>query len=74
MGPHREEISAHIALVSARSVWLRQKIREVKALDSDSNDRKTGLTVDLADADPRAFALVLDFIYTDMIDPTKGKK
>jgi len=32
------------------------------------------LEVRLPDADPKAFRLVLDFIYTDQIDPTKNKK
>jgi hypothetical protein len=32
------------------------------------------LEVRLPDSDPKAFRLVLDFIYTDQIDPTKNKK
>ena len=30
--------------------------------------------VRLADADPAAFLMVLDYIYTDQIDPTRGHR
>lgn len=52
-------VKGHVAIVAARSQWLRARIREAK-----------GEEVRLPEADPTAFKLVLDYIYTDKIDPT----
>ena len=74
VGGH-EQISAHIAIVVARSDWLRARIREerIKQSASIENENKYNrLKVNLPEADPIAFRLVLDFIYTDRIDPTRN--
>ena len=77
-------VAAHIALVAARSDWLRSRIREAKAgRDAHLSKLFLGdarptqrdcpvLEVRLPEADPDAFKMVLDFIYTDQIDPTRG--
>jgi len=77
-------VPAHIAMVAARSEWLRAKIREAKCnrdahlsklfvADSRPTQRDCPvLEVRLTEADPDAFKMVLDFIYTDQIDPTRG--
>jgi len=79
-------IPAHIAMVAARSDWLRTRVWEAKeARDAHLNKlfevdcRPTQrdcpvLEVRLQDADPAAFRMVLDFIYTDQIDPTRGAR
>jgi len=77
-------VPAHIAMVAARSDWLRARVREAKSgrdahlsklFDADSKPTQRDcpvLEVKLVEADPAAFRMVLDFIYTDQIDPTKG--
>ena len=79
-------VAAHIAMVAARSEWLRARIREAKAsrdahlsklflADSRPTQRDCPvLEVKLNEADPDAFKMVLDFIYTDQIDPTRGNR
>ena len=79
-------VAAHIAMVAARSEWLRTRIREAKAgrdahlsklflADSRPTQRDCPvLEVRLSEADPDAFKMVLDFIYTDQIDPTRGNR
>ena len=79
-------VAAHIALVAARSDWLRSRIREAKAgRDAHLSKLFLGdarptqrdcpvLEVRLPEADPDAFKMVLDFIYTDQIDPTRGSR
>jgi len=110
VGETETVLPAHIAMVAARSEWLRARIREArharnahieKLFGSMSNDavavgtlgggsgaendagarlnRPTEkdcppLEVRLADADPAAFLMVLDYIYTDQIDPTRGHR
>ncbi len=69
VGPKEEEVPAHAALVVARSAWLRDRIKEAKSRRK-GDDADEMLTVSLAEADPRAFRMVLDYIYTDQIDPT----
>ena len=77
-------VPAHIAMVAARSDWLKARIREAKA-SRDEHLRKLFLDdarptqrdcpvleVRLPEADPDAFKMVLDFIYTEQIDPTRG--
>jgi hypothetical protein len=85
--PRRPEVvPAHIAMVAARSDWLRARVREARAarvthLSTLFGGQEGGaprprdcpvLEVRLAEADPTAFRMVLDFIYTDQIDPTRG--
>ena len=77
-------VPAHIAMVAARSDYLRSRIREAKSsrdahlsklfvADSRPTQRDCPvLEVRLTEADPDAFKMVLDFIYTDQIDPTRG--
>jgi len=77
-------VPAHIAMVAARSDWLRARVREAKAgrdahlsklFEADSRPTQRDcpvLEVKLVKAEPAAFRMVLDFIYTDQIDPTKG--
>ncbi|ELT93946.1 hypothetical protein CAPTEDRAFT_218846 [Capitella teleta] len=82
IGKEGEKIEAHIALVAARSAWLRNRIRQaleqfknqkVKSVDEEKEEKGSSLhpQVILPDADPRAFDLVLSYIYTDRIHPTK---
>ncbi|PVD31376.1 hypothetical protein C0Q70_06788 [Pomacea canaliculata] len=69
VGEEPTRIPAHIALVAARSPWLREKIRKAKSQNEVS---ETGnLVVPLQDTNPRAFEMVLSYIYTDRIHPTK---
>lgn len=82
VGPDEERILAHLALVAARSQFLRNKIKQAK----DNRDRHLEelfgtvdvpftdlplLEVKLPDANPEAFEMVLNYIYMDCIDPTK---
>lgn len=68
----RESIPAHIALVAARSSWLSEKIRTAKEQrfleEATSSDP---IQVILPDANPTALKLVLSYVYTDKILPTK---
>ncbi|XP_067650775.1 leucine-zipper-like transcriptional regulator 1 [Haliotis asinina] len=68
VGPENERIAAHIALIAARSGWLRDKTRSAGCLQYGENNR---LEVALPDASPKAFEMVLSYIYTDRIHPTK---
>lgn len=81
-------IPAHIAFVTARSQWLRSLIKQAKekqneqlenCLQQDQHESRRPaqipmLKVKLKDAVPEAFELVLTYIYTDRIDPTKKSK
>ncbi|GFV26886.1 leucine-zipper-like transcriptional regulator 1 [Trichonephila clavipes] len=82
VGLEEKCIPAHISFVSARSQWLRGKIRHAREKQRDKqlqnssdNHREKNYTpilqVKLKDAVPEAFELVLTYIYTDRIDPTK---
>ncbi|XP_059143306.1 leucine-zipper-like transcriptional regulator 1 [Physella acuta] len=71
VGLDQRKISAHIALVAARSPWLRDKIRQSKTQQSIKGDTSR-LEVLLPDKDPGAFEMILSYIYTDKIQP--GKK
>ncbi|KAI8783129.1 leucine-zipper-like transcriptional regulator 1 isoform X1 [Biomphalaria glabrata] len=66
----QKRIPAHIALVVARSPWLRDKIRQCKSQQTKSESGR--LEVFLPDKDPGAFEMILSYIYTDKIIP--GKK
>lgn len=84
-----EEVSivAHVAFVAARSTWLRDKIRKAREAQattqaeaslewgtSGAAQASAMLQVRLPDAVPEAFELVLTYIYTDRIDPTKKSR
>lgn len=73
-GKDQRKIPAHIALVAARSPWLRDKIRQ--ANNQKAYNTTTGrLEVSLPDKSPRAFEMILSYIYTDKIQPsTKGQE
>ncbi|XP_070153632.1 leucine-zipper-like transcriptional regulator 1 isoform X1 [Polyergus mexicanus] len=75
------KIPAHIAMVAARSQFLRTRIRQARE-KRDKHLEQVFSTVDvpikvppleviLKDAVPEAFEMVLNYIYTDHIDPTK---
>lgn len=75
-------VVAHLALVCARSNYLAQLVKQCKEARDDHLERLFG-TVDvpfkdvpkvhvhLPKAVPDAFTMVLNYIYTDKIDPTK---
>ena len=65
----QESIRAHVCIVSARCEWLRQKILVAKSVAKDSPEV---LQVPLQ-VEPAPFRLVLDYIYSDRIDPTQGQ-
>ncbi|RUS77857.1 hypothetical protein EGW08_014370, partial [Elysia chlorotica] len=68
-----KKIPAHIALVAARSPWLRDKIRQAKT-QVTYNSSNARLEVFLPDKSPRAFEMILSYIYTDKIQPSiKGE-
>ncbi|KAK3085495.1 hypothetical protein FSP39_004179 [Pinctada imbricata] len=72
MGKDGERVPAHIAMVAARSSWLADKIRAAKEQQYQVDSPPTGLLeVHLGDEDPTAFKMVLSYIYTDRIHPTK---
>ncbi|XP_065220593.1 leucine-zipper-like transcriptional regulator 1 isoform X1 [Planococcus citri] len=78
IGKEEVIIPGHIAVISARSMWLRERIREAKAEEmenktarDDTSEKKPSiLRVRLEDAVPDAFEMILDYIYSDRIDPT----
>jgi hypothetical protein len=90
VGEAEEVVAAHIALVAARSEWLRTRIREARqarhlhinklfgeaaaAMSRPLQQDCPVLEVRLPEAEPTAFRMVLDFIYTDQIDPTRGRR
>lgn len=80
VGELETKILAHIAMVAARSQFLRARIRQArekrdKYLEQQfvntSSNALPPLEVRLKDAVPEAFKMVLNYIYTDRIDPTK---
>ena len=67
-------VSAHSAIVAARSKWLRNKLVEA-IKERDPVDKKSRLKVKLEEnTNEKAFQFVLDFIYTDKIDPTGDRR
>ncbi|XP_040066020.1 leucine-zipper-like transcriptional regulator 1 [Ixodes scapularis] len=89
LGREEVPVPAHVGFVAARSAWLRDKIRkarekqEAQALvDVEGNPELAPwgpmgppiLQVRLPDAVPEAFELVLTYIYTDRIDPTRKSR
>ncbi|XP_011865568.1 PREDICTED: leucine-zipper-like transcriptional regulator 1 isoform X1 [Vollenhovia emeryi] len=79
VGELETKIPAHIAMVAARSQFLRARIRQAREkldkymeqLPKESSNKVPPLEVRLQDAVPEAFKMVLNYIYTDRIDPTK---
>lgn len=81
VSPEEVKIPAHTSFVAARSQWLRGKILHSRERQRDQLERNLPvghqghslpmLQVRLKDAVPEAFELVLTYIYTDRIDPTK---
>lgn len=85
VGTEEVKILAHIALVAARSLYLRNKVRQAKEARDKHLEKLFGTTkvqftdipfveVKLPDANPEAFEMVLNYIYMDCIDPTKKAK
>ncbi|CAG0913872.1 unnamed protein product [Notodromas monacha] len=66
VGSEKVEIKAHACMIAARCEFLKQKLRQTKNCKN-----LVPMVVQLPDADPVAFRFVLDYIYTDKIDPTK---
>lgn len=84
VGDEQTPVLAHQAMLAARSQYLRTKIKEAReellskiesgeeaASNPYSYDSPPQLTVTLTEATPEAFNMVLDYIYTDRIDPTE---
>ncbi|XP_054279790.1 leucine-zipper-like transcriptional regulator 1 [Macrosteles quadrilineatus] len=82
LGPDEVKIPAHVAVVAARSQWLRHRIQQAQETRDKHLETLFGTTqvpfkdiplleVKLIDAVPEAFDMVLNYIYTDRIDPTK---
>lgn len=67
-----KKIPAHIAIVAARSQFLRERIRQAREELKEQMKDLPLLEVRLEDAVPEAFEMVLNYIYTDRIDPTIG--
>ncbi|XP_043239631.1 leucine-zipper-like transcriptional regulator 1 [Amphibalanus amphitrite] len=82
VGPQETRVPAHVAMVAARGHHLRAKVRQAAEARARHLEQVFGtatipyrdtplLEVPLPDAAPEPFQLVLDYIYTDKIDPTK---
>ncbi|XP_012141205.1 leucine zipper like transcription regulator 1 isoform X2 [Megachile rotundata] len=82
VGDSETKIPAHIVMVAARSQFLRALIRQEREKRDKHLEEVFGtvdvpikdlplLEVRLTDAVPEAFEMVLNYIYTDRIDPTK---
>lgn len=64
-----KRIDAHIAIVAARSPFLRNLIRVEK--NSPNSESNAKLQIYLNNINPVAFEVALEYMYTDKIDPTK---
>ncbi|XP_052738734.1 leucine-zipper-like transcriptional regulator 1 homolog isoform X2 [Bicyclus anynana] len=84
VGADQTAVFAHQAMLAARSQYLRAKIKEaneelakrIAAGEEEptaecSYKARPKLTVKLPEATPEAFRMVLNYIYTDRIDPTE---
>ncbi|CAH2233958.1 jg21439 [Pararge aegeria aegeria] len=84
VGVDQTAVYAHQAMLAARSQYLRAKIKEahedlVKRIEAGEEEPTAEcsyksppqLTVKLPEATPEAFRMVLNYIYTDRIDPTE---
>ncbi|XP_039298383.1 leucine-zipper-like transcriptional regulator 1 isoform X2 [Nilaparvata lugens] len=88
VGVNEVRIPAHLAMVCARSQWLKNRVVQAKEEREAHYDKVFSpqvrndlplrslplLEVRLRDAVPEAFEMVLSYIYTDRIDPTKRKE
>ncbi|XP_064102982.1 leucine-zipper-like transcriptional regulator 1 isoform X1 [Macrobrachium nipponense] len=85
VGSEEQRISGHIVFVAARSQYLRNRIRQAMEAREKHLEKLFGtapippqeippLEVKLPDAVPEAFEMVLNYIYTDRIDPYHCKK
>lgn len=80
VGPDEKKIQAHIAIVAARSQFLKSKILTAKesrnlhfeklfgTTEVQLTTEKPQLEVKLPSIEPEAFEMVLFYIYTDIID------
>ncbi|GBP00555.1 Leucine-zipper-like transcriptional regulator 1 [Eumeta japonica] len=84
VGKEETPVLAHQAMLAARSQYLRAKIKEAreesqkKRVSEDattetvnSQSGRPQLIIKLPEATPEAFRMILDYIYTDRIDPTE---
>ncbi|XP_021921772.1 leucine-zipper-like transcriptional regulator 1 isoform X2 [Zootermopsis nevadensis] len=82
VGVEEVKIPAHLAMIAARSQFLRSRIRQAREARDKHLEKLFGTTevpfkdlplleVRLRDAVPEAFDMVLNYIYTDRIDPTQ---
>lgn len=86
VGKDRVPIYAHIAIVAARSAFLRNLIKQSReasgagavvasppspGLPQQQSEQLSVLDVAVPDAEPFAFEMILAYIYTDNIDPTQ---
>ncbi|KAL0270801.1 UNVERIFIED_CONTAM: hypothetical protein PYX00_008093 [Menopon gallinae] len=69
LGEEAQKIEAHLAVVTARSQYLATKIRH-RRKEVPFSDIPL-IQIKLPEAVPEAFEMVLNYIYTDKIDPTK---
>lgn len=85
VGIEEKRISGHVVFVAARSQYLRNRIRQAMEARDKHLEKVYGTTaiptqdmptleVKLQDAVPEAFEMVLNYIYTDRIDPSRCKK
>lgn len=82
VGPEQKKIFGHMAIVAARSAYVRGLLKKSKGKRDDHLEKLFGtvnvpfkevplVEVEFPDANPEAFEMILDYIYTDCIDPTK---
>lgn len=82
LGEDAQKIEAHLAVVTARSQYLATKIRHRREARDKHLELLFGtkevpfsdiplIQIKLPEAVPEAFEMVLNYIYTDKIDPTK---
>ncbi|CAK1590169.1 unnamed protein product [Parnassius mnemosyne] len=84
VGGEPTPVLAHQALLAARSAYLRAKIKEareelakriaageLKPTEAYNYKAPPELVIKLPEATPEAFRMVLNYIYTDRIDPTE---
>ena len=78
VGPHEIPVFAHCSIIAARCKFLKELIISAKEerpkKDTSDIDANKHLAVKLPDADAEAFNLVLEYIYTDKIDPKAGSR
>ncbi|CAH2052382.1 unnamed protein product, partial [Iphiclides podalirius] len=84
VGGEPTPVLAHQALLAARSAYLRAKIKEareemakriaageLRPTEAYNYKAQPELVIKLPEATPEAFRMVLNYIYTDRIDPTE---